>query len=80
MNAQEIRNLYEATPFQPFEVILPNGSAVLVDHPEFMSFSRDFRTVYISKLNGGAHHIDVKLITALNFPPSRSGKRSNKKK
>ena len=66
MNVKEIRELYEATPFEPFELVLPNGTAILVDHPEFMSFSRDFRTVYVSKLNGGAHRIDVKLIVGIN--------------
>lgn len=78
MHANEIKELYEAEPFQPFEIILPNGSAVLVDHPEFMAFSRDFRTVYVSKRDGGTQFIDTKLITSLNLLPPRSSKRSRK--
>ena len=68
MNVKEIRELYRATPFRPFELVLTNGSKILVGHPEFMMFSGDYRTVYaVDELDGGmTKRIDVKLVTSLN--------------
>ncbi len=67
MNAKEVRELYSATPFRPFEIVLTNGTAVYVGHPEFMMFSTDHRTVYAAdERDGATKRIDVKLIIALN--------------
>ena len=78
MNIRDIKDLYSAAPFQPFEIVLPNSSAVRVDHPEFMSFSPDHRTVHVYELNGSGKRIDVKMIVALNEP--RNGARPRKRK
>ena len=78
MNTNQIRELYQAAPFQPFEIILPNSSAVLVDHPEFMSFSRDYRTAHVHELNGGTKRLDVKMIVVLN--EMANGARTRKRK
>jgi hypothetical protein len=79
VNLEEIRELYSAAPFEPFELVLPNGAQVLVDHPEFISFARDFRTVYVSKPNGGTQRIDVKSIVALNEMANGSRPRKRKR-
>jgi hypothetical protein len=80
MNSAEIRDLYSAQPFQPFEVVLTNGTTVKVLHPEFMMFSPDYRTLHVADVQTGAtKRIDIQLITALNeLPPSV--KRSTRKK
>jgi hypothetical protein len=72
MNITEIKELYYAEPFEPFEIVLTNGSTVRVAHPEFISFSPDRKTVTAYDLRGGgAKRIDVKLITVLNeLPPA----------
>ncbi len=75
MNANELKEVYKAAPFQPFEIMLTNGARVLVDHPEFMSFATDYRTVYVSKLGGGSQRIDVKLIVALDEVSNDARKR-----
>ena len=79
MHADQLRELYEAAPFQPFDVVLPNGSVVTVDHPEFMAFSRDFRTMHFYPRNGGACHIDVNLITRVDVP-AKNGAHARKRK
>ena len=66
VNVEEIRELYSAAPFEPFEMVLTNGTRLLADHPEFMSFSRDYRTVHVHELNGTTKRVDVKMIGALN--------------
>ena len=78
MNVDEIRELYAAAPFQPFEIVLTNGGRVKVDHPEFMSFSHDFRTVYVHERTGGLKRIDVKLIIAAQ--DAANGSRPRKRK
>jgi hypothetical protein len=78
VNVQDIRDLYSAAPFNPFEIVLPNGSTVRVDHPEFMSFSPDYRTVHVYEVNGSGKRIDVKMIVALN--ELKNGARPRKRK
>ena len=78
MNVQDIRDLYSAAPFEPFEIVLPNGHAVRVDHSEFMSFSPDYRTVHVDEPNGSGKRIDVKMIVALN--ELKNGARPRKRK
>ena len=78
MNVNEIRELYSAVPFEPFELVLTNGARLFVDHPEFMSFSCDYRTVHVHELNGGTQRPDVKMIVSLN--EMANGARARKRK
>jgi len=80
MNITEIKDLYYTTPFEPFELVLTNGTAVKIVHPEFISFSPDNRTIHAWEPTGGGKRIDVKLIIALNELPPSSGRRKNRKK
>jgi hypothetical protein len=66
VNVTEIRELSSAAPFEPFELVLKKGARLFVDHPEFMSFSRDYRTVHVHERSGGTKRVDVKTIVALN--------------
>ncbi len=67
MGVKEIRELYSAAPFQPFELVLTNGTIIRVRHPEFMMFSADYRTVYAAdERDGSTKRVDVKMIIALN--------------
>lgn len=79
MSVKEIRELYSAAPFQPFELVLTNGSALRVGHPEFMMFSGDYRTVYaVDDGDGSTKRIDVKMIIAVN--ELKNGARPRKRK
>lgn len=77
MTIQEIKEPYNAAPFQPFDLVLTNGSAVHVAHPEFMAFSPRGDTVYVSE-SDGLRRIDVRLVIALKA--YERSKRQNKKK
>ncbi len=79
MNANELKDVYHAAPFQPFEIVLTNETKVPVHHPEFMAFSPDYRTVYVSKLEGGVQRIDVKMVIALDDSPNGSRPRKRKR-
>ncbi len=78
MDVQEIRNLYQAAPFRPFDIVLTNGTSVRVVHPEFMSFSPSNDTVHVYDLHGGHKYIDVKLVIALER--AKNGARPRKRK
>ncbi len=79
MNVEQIRDLYSAAPFKPFEMVLTNGATVYVGHPEFMMFSTDYRTIHASDMrNGGTTRVDVKMIIALN--ELKNGSRPRKRK
>ncbi|PZR75401.1 MAG: hypothetical protein DLM52_07800 [Chthoniobacterales bacterium] len=78
MSVKEIRELYSAAPFKPFEVVVTNGIRLYVPHPEFMMFSQDFRTVYISRPEGGSDRVDVKLIVAIDDSPKGVRRRKRK--
>lgn len=53
MQVKELRELYAAAPFRPFEMVLTNGPTVYVGHPEFMMFSADYRTAYAADERDG---------------------------
>ena len=79
MNVKELRELYSAAPFQPFEMVLTNGSTVYVGHPKFMMFSKDYHTVYAAdERDGHTKRIDVKMNVALN--ERANGARPRKRK
>jgi hypothetical protein len=79
MNVKEIRQLYSAAPFRPFELVLTNGARVYVGHPEFMMFSPDYRTVYAAgQRDGETKRIDTNMIIALN--ELKDGARPRKRK
>ncbi len=80
MNTLALRNLYEAAPFEPFEIVLTNGAIVRVVHPEFLSFAPDEETIHVYEANGRARYIDVKLITALNTGTNGAQPRTRKRK
>jgi hypothetical protein len=75
MTANDLRDLYSAAPFRPFQIVLTNGARVTVDHPEFMSFSRDDRTVHVYDVDGAGKRIDIKMIIALEEAKNGSRKR-----
>ena len=80
MIVKEIRELYSAAPFRPFEIVFTNGTTIYVGHPEFMMFSADHRTVYAAdERDGATKRIDVKMIIALNELKNRARPRKRKK-
>ncbi len=75
MIADDVMELYEARPFESFELVLPNGDAIPVEHPGFMAFSPGYDTLHVYSLHGGARHIDVKLIVEVRQTQQRGKRR-----
>jgi hypothetical protein len=75
----EIRKLYNAAPFKPFEIVLTNGQHVPVEHPEFMALSPTGRTIVVFEPDGHLT-IDVPLIIATKAFENGSGRARRKRK
>ncbi len=76
MTFEEIRKLYHAAPFRPFEIILTGGRRVRVDHPEIMALSPDEDVIVVFEEDGHLT-IDVPLVVALK--EFRNGARKRKR-
>ena len=77
MTFDEIRKLYYAAPFRPFEIGLTSGRQVRVNHPEFMALSPDEETVVVYESDGHLT-IDVPLVIAVK--ELKNGARPRKRK
>lgn len=78
MKIEEIRKLYEAAPFKPFELLLTNGRAVAVKHPEFMALSPTGRSVTVYD-DEGSEMLDVKLLVGVRQSENGSSVRKRKR-
>ena len=78
MTTEEVRKLHQARPFQPFVIRIGDGQALPVDHPEFLSYSPNSRTMTVYSKDGSFEIVDLLLVTGLevrNGRPARRGKR-----
>ena len=77
MTFGEIKKLYYATPFRPFEIVSTSGRQVRVNHPEFMALSPDEDAVVVYESDGHLT-IDVPLVIAVK--ELKNGARPGKRK
>lgn len=77
MTIRDIRKLYEAHPFRPFDIYMADGRKVRVKHPEFMATAPAARTVVVYQADGSFDIIDLLLVTALKVQSNgKPGKKS----
>jgi hypothetical protein len=72
MTTEQVRKLHQARPFQPFVVRLGDGQALPVDHPEFLAYAPNSRTMTVYFKNGDFEIVDLLLVTGLEV---RNGSR-----
>jgi len=65
MTIQELRKLYDAQPFRPFDMYLADGRKIPVKHPEFAALSPRGDTVVVYQTDGSFDIVDLFLITTL---------------
>ena len=65
MTVEQMRNLYDAQPFQPFVIHLADGREFAVPHREFMMFSTSGRTIVVSRPDDSFEILDLLLVTSL---------------
>ena len=69
MRAESLRELIRAESFRPFELVLANGSRVLVSHPEWIFHPKGARTAIIMGRDESVRIIDVGLVLELALAP-----------
>ena len=79
MTIEQIRNLYDAQPFQPFIIHLADGRQIPVEHREFMARAPSGRTVAVYGTDDAAHFIDLLLVTDLEIKPTKNGSRKRRR-
>jgi len=68
MTANELLRLQNSAPFRPFEMLLADGRALTVPHPDFVSVSEEEELVWLFDLAEGVESIDLMLVVSLRFP------------
>jgi uncharacterized protein YndB with AHSA1/START domain len=79
MFAEQIRKWWHATPFTPFNLVLPAGERIHVPHPDFLTVSPGGRIAQIWKDGEDYTQVDVFLVTAVESAPKRTKHRREKR-
>jgi hypothetical protein len=72
MTIEQLRNVLQARPFQPFTIHLTDGRHFLVPHPEFLARSPSGRTAILYHADESFSIIDLLLVTELEIHPTAS--------
>jgi hypothetical protein len=75
MTIKQLKDAYDAQPFQPFIIHLADGREIPVKSREFIMTVPTTRTVVVAQSNGRLHIIDLLLITDLELIPQTNGSR-----
>lgn len=79
MTQEQIRKVYEARPFQPFTLLLADGTRLGVPHNDFMWMPPTAtRTVWIADEDGTARIVDLLLVAAIELTNGKSGRKRRK--
>lgn len=72
MTLEQLRKVYEARPFQPFRLLLADGTKIPVAHPDFLWMPPNAaRTFWVAEKDGTARIVDLLLVAAIEV---RNGK------
>lgn len=79
MMIDQISELWEHRPFEPFEIALADGSVHLIENPKWMMISADERTLTYVNREGPSHKLATQFITRVserrNEKPKRGGRK-----
>jgi hypothetical protein len=72
--------MYQARPFQAFDIYLADGRSIPVEHPEVLAIPPPGRTIGVGLADGTIEIVDLLLVTSLkpraNGAPRRRRHRS----
>ncbi len=72
MTVEQLRNVHQAKPFQPFTIHLADDRHFHVPHPEFLARSHSGRTAVLYHPDESFSIIDLLLVTELEVHPGAS--------
>ena len=80
MKADDLRKVGEAVPFRPFDIVLADGRAFPIPHPDFLSISPKGRALMLWAKDGGIGSIlDPALIAEVRMTRANGSKRRRPK-
>ena len=69
MRIEELKTVKDRRPFEPFEVRMADGRALLIKHPDAVAWGSEHPRTLFCVLPGGEWVIiDVALVTSLGIP------------
>jgi len=71
MTIEQIRQHYNARPFQPFSLRLADGRKVPVSQPELMAIFPSARTIFVAGRNESHDIIDLLLVKSVHVGNGR---------
>ncbi len=74
MTIEQVKQLYNAAPFQPFVIYLADGRRIPVKHREFMATSPSGRTIVVYEEDDSFNIIDLLLVTSLEVKNGKASK------
>ena len=76
MRVDELRRLHDAVPFQPFQLVLADGRAFPVPHPDFLSIAPKGTALALWAEDGGiGAYLDPNLIAEVRMDAGKSAKK-----
>lgn len=75
MTTNELHKRHAARPFDPFVIVMADGTRYAVYHPEQLAYAQGARTCVVYTDDGELNILDLLLMTALEPAPRRSGRR-----
>ena len=72
MTIEQLRQMHQARPFQPFGVHMADGRHLDVAYPEFLAHTATGRTVTIARPDESFEVLDLLLVTSLEPINGRS--------
>jgi len=64
---EQLKNVHQAQPFQPFTLHMCDGRSMHVPHPEFLSHSPSGRTVVVYQSDDNFSIVDLLLVNQLEI-------------
>jgi hypothetical protein len=80
MTIERIKELYEATPFQPFVLHLADGREIPVHHREFVAAAPSGRTLVVFQPDDRMNIIDLLLVTDVELSAGTNGASRRRRK
>lgn len=75
MTIEQLRELHQKRPFEPFEIHLADGRTLTVEHPELIARSASGRTIAVARPDDVIETIDLLLVVSINPTPNGSSRR-----
>jgi len=81
MTFEQLREIHQARPFQPFRLQMANGDEVAVPHPEFLWFPPQARrSVRVATSDETTKLIDVPLVVSIEVGNEKATRRRKRKR